>query len=218
MIRVLLADDQPLLRSALETILNAAGDIKVVAAVGDGQAAVEAAAAHSLDIAILDIRMPGMDGIAAASALLARNPSLRVIMLTTFNEEELVRSALLAGAHGFLLKDSDPEVLLGAVRAVHAGEAVLASGVTGTVLEGYRAAIAGRAELSAAQRQGLALVTRRELEVLRLITSGATNREIAQELVLAETTVKTHVSSLMSKLQARDRVALVLLGQKVLLQ
>ena len=85
MIRVLLADDQPLLRSALETILNAAGDIQVVAAVGDGQAAVEAAAAHSLDIAILDIRMPGMDGIAAASALLARNPSLRVIMLTTFN-------------------------------------------------------------------------------------------------------------------------------------
>lgn len=136
MIRVLLADDQPLLRGALETILNAAGDIKVVAAVGDGQAAVEAAAAHSLDIAILDIRMPGMDGIAAASALLARNPSLRVIMLTTFNEEELVRSALLAGVHGFLLKDSDPEVLLGAVRAVYAGEAVLASGVTGTVLRG----------------------------------------------------------------------------------
>ncbi|WP_339019036.1 response regulator transcription factor [Corynebacterium simulans] len=218
MIRVLLADDQPLLRSALETILNAAGDIQVVAAVGDGQAAVEAAVAHSLDIAILDIRMPGMDGIAAANALLARNASLRVIMLTTFNEEELVRSALLAGVHGFLLKDSDPEVLVGAVRAVHAGEAVLASGVTGTVLEGYRGAIAGRAELTAVQRQGLALVTRRELEVLRLVTAGATNREIAQELVLAETTVKTHVSSLMSKLQARDRVALVLLGQKVLLQ
>ena len=180
-----------------------------MATANTGSEAVTAALSHRTDVAILDIRMPGMDGIAAAQAILSRVPECRIIMLTTFNEEELVAQSIAAGAHGFLLKDADPEVLVGAVRDVAKGESVLASQVTGPVLEAYRTALT-RGQLSAQERQGLSLVTRREMEVLSLIARGATNSEIAAEMVIAETTVKTHVSSLMSKLAARDRVALVL--------
>lgn len=212
-IRVLLADDQAMLVAALSTILNAQDDIEVVATATTGSEAVTAALSHRTDVAILDIRMPGMDGIAAAQAILSRVPECRIIMLTTFNEEELVAQSIAAGAHGFLLKDADPEVLAGAVRDVAKGESVLASQVTRPVLEAYRTALT-RGELSAQERQGLSLVTRREMEVLSLIARGATNSEIAAEMVIAETTVKTHVSSLMSKLAARDRVALVLFAQR----
>ena len=212
-IRVLLADDQAMLVAALSTILDAQDDIEVVATANTGSEAVTAALSHRTDVAILDIRMPGMDGIAAAQAILSRIPECRIIMLTTFNEEELVAQSIAAGAHGFLLKDADPEVLAGAVRDVAKGESVLASQVTGPVLEAYRTALT-RGQLSAQERQGLSLVTRREMEVLSLIARGATNSEIAAEMVIAETTVKTHVSSLMSKLAARDRVALVLFAQR----
>ena len=212
-IRVLLADDQAMLVAALSTILNAQDDIEVVATANTGSEAVTAALSHRTDVAILDIRMPGMDGIAAAQAILSRVPECRIIMLTTFNEEELVAQSIAAGAHGFLLKDADPEVLVGAVRDVAKGESVLASQVTGPVLEAYRTALT-RGQLSAQERQGLSLVTRREMVVLSLIARGATNSEIAAEMVIAETTVKTHVSSLMSKLAARDRVALVLVAQR----
>lgn len=201
-IRVLLADDQAMLVAALSTILNAQDDIEVVATATTGSEAVTAALSHRTDVAILDIRMPGMDGIAAAQAILSRVPECRIIMLTTFNEEELVAQSIAAGAHGFLLKDADPEVLAGAVRDVAKGESVLASQVTRPVLEAYRTALT-RGELSAQERQGLSLVTRREMEVLSLIARGATNSEIAAEMVIAETTVKTHVSSLMSKLAAQ---------------
>lgn len=212
-IRVLLADDQAMLVAALSTILNAQDDIEVVTTANTGSEAVTAALSHRTDVAILDIRMPGMDGIAAAQAILSRIPECRIIMLTTFNEEDLVAQSIAAGAHGFLLKDADPEVLAGAVRDVAKGESVLASQVTGPVLEAYRTALT-RGQLSAQERQGLSLVTRREMEVLSLIARGATNSEIAAEMVIAETTVKTHVSSLMSKLAARDRVALVLFAQR----
>lgn len=212
-ILVLLADDQAMLVAALSTILNAQDDIEVVTTANTGSEAVTAALSHRTDVAILDIRMPGMDGIAAAQAILSRIPECRIIMLTTFNEEELVAQSIAAGAHGFLLKDADPEVLAGAVRDVAKGESVLASQVTGPVLEAYRTALT-RGQLSAQERQGLSLVTRREMEVLSLIARGATNSEIAAEMVIAETTVKTHVSSLMSKLAARDRVALVLFAQR----
>ena len=213
-IRVLLADDQAMLVAALSTILNAQDDIEVVATANTGSEAVTAALSHRTDVAVLDIRMPGMDGIAAAQAILSHVPECRIIMLTTFNEEELVAQSIAAGAHGFLLKDADPEVLAGAVRGVAKGESVLASQVTGPVLEAYRTALT-RGELSAQERQGLSLVTRREMEVLSLIARGATNSEIAAEMVIAETTVKTHVSSLMSKLAARDRVAMVLVAQRI---
>ena len=212
-IRVLLADDQAMLVAALSTILNAQDDIEVVTTANTGSEAVTAALSHRTDVAILDIRMPGMDGIAAAQAILSRIPECRIIMLTTFNEEEVVAQSLAAGAHGFLLKDAEPEVLVGAVWDVAKGESVLASQVTGPVLEAYRTALT-RGQLSAQERQGLSLVTRREMEVLSLIARGATNSEIAAEMVIAETTVKTHVSSLMSKLAARDRVALVLFAQR----
>lgn len=216
-IRVLLADDQLLLLKALATILGANPDIEVVAQAGNGAEAVEAAVKHKLDVAVLDIRMPVMDGIAAAQTIMAAHPSVRVLMLTTFDDEDLVEAALAAGVHGFLLKDADPEELAAAVRAVATGESVLASRVTGHVLESYRAARAGRGELTPEQRQGLSLVTPREKDVLLLVARGASNAEIAEELHVAETTVKTHVSSLMSKLHARDRVALVLTAQKACL-
>lgn len=212
-IRVLLADDQAMLLSALSTILTAQEDIEVAATAATGAEAVTAALSHHIDVAILDIRMPGMDGIGAAQAILERKPECRIIMLTTFNDEELVARSISAGAHGFLLKDADPEVLVTAVRNVAQGESVLAAGVTGPVLEAYRSALT-RENLSAQERQGLSLVTRREMEVLSLIARGATNAEIAADMVIAETTVKTHVSALMSKLAARDRVALVLLAQR----
>lgn len=212
-IRVLLADDQAMLLSALSTILTAQEDIEVAATAATGADAVTAALSHRIDVAILDIRMPGMDGIAAAQAILERKPECRIIMLTTFNDEELVARSISAGAHGFLLKDADPEVLVTAVRNVAQGESVLAAEVTGPVLEAYRSALT-RENLSAQERQGLSLVTRREMEVLSLIARGATNAEIAADMVIAETTVKTHVSALMSKLAARDRVALVLLAQR----
>lgn len=212
-IRVLLADDQALLAAALSTILNAQDDIEVVTTAHTGNEAVTAAISHRIDVAILDIRMPGIDGIAAAQAILSRAPDCRIIMLTTFNEDDLVAQSIAAGAHGFLLKDADPDVLVGAVRDVAKAESVLAAKVTGPVLQTYRAAIA-RGQLSAQERQGLSLVTRREREVLALIARGATNGEIAREMVIADTTVKTHISSLLSKLAARDRVALVLLAQK----
>ena len=212
-IRVLLADDQAMLLSALSTILTAQEDIEVVATAATGADAVAAAISHHIDVAILDIRMPGMDGIGAAQAILERKPECRIIMLTTFNDEELVARSISAGAHGFLLKDADPEVLVTAVRNVAQGESVLAAEVTGPVLEAYRSALT-RENLSAQERQGLSLVTRREMEVLSLIARGATNAEIAADMVIAGTTEKTHVSAIMSKLAARDRVALVLLAQR----
>lgn len=212
-IRVLLADDQALLVQALATILNSAPDIEVVATAGNGQEAIEAASAHRCDVAVLDIRMPGADGIAATRHLLALPDPPKVIMLTTFDEPALVADAIAAGAHGFLLKDADPGALIDAVRTVAAGESVLASKVTGPVLESYRRGLSARDRLSPEQLQGLSLVTRREREVLHLIGQGATNPELARELVLAETTIKTHVSSLLSKLHCRDRVALALLAR-----
>lgn len=212
-IRVLLADDQALLVQALATILDSAPDIEVVATAGNGQEAIEAASAHRCDVAVLDIRMPGTDGIAATRQLLAQPDPPKVVMLTTFDEPALVADAIAAGAHGFLLKDADPSVLIDAVRTVAAGESVLASKVTGPVLESYRRGLSARDRLSPEQLQGLSLVTRREREVLHLIGQGATNPELARELVLAETTIKTHVSSLLSKLHCRDRVALALLAR-----
>lgn len=212
-VRLVLADDQPMLLKALAAVLDAEPDIRVVGTAADGAEAVEMTRTCGATVAALDIRMPRMDGITAAR-IIRRETEAKVLMLTTFNSDQLVRSAIGAGAHGFLLKDADPAVLADAVRTVARGESVLASAVTGHVLDAYRDAIAGRADLAPEVRQGLSLLTRREREVLALIARGATNGEIAAELVVAETTVKTHVSSLLAKLHARDRVALVLTAQQ----
>ncbi|EFK55054.1 response regulator transcription factor [Corynebacterium genitalium ATCC 33030] len=216
--RLLLADDQPLLLSALATILNSQPDIDVVCTATNGQEAVDAvdrvqqAGAGGIDIAVLDIRMPVMDGITAAKKIMPLGP--KVIMLTTFNDDELVQAAITAGVHGFLLKDADPDVLADAVRAVDRGESVLASGVTGAVLEWVRGGVDKRNALSDYERQALSMLTAREVEVLAEIAAGATNAEISQRLFIAPTTVKTHVKNLLVKLGARDRVALVLLAHR----
>lgn len=210
--RILLADDQPMLLSALSTILNTQPDIEVVATAANGAEAIEEAKNHDIDVAVLDIRMPVLDGISAARQIMPLGP--KVIMLTTFDDDALVQEAIEAGVHGFLLKDVEPDVLADAVRTVARGESVLASGVTGRVLEWVRGGVDKRNALSDTQRQGLSLLTRREVEVLAEIGSGATNAEIAARLFIAETTVKTHVKNLLHKLGARDRVALVLIAQR----
>ena len=207
MIKILLADDQPLLLSALETILGAQADLTVAATAANGAEAVEKARAHRIDVAVLDIRMPVLDGIAAATQIMELGP--KVIMLTTFDDDTLVRAAIDAGVDGFLLKDAEPEVLAGAVRAVARGESVLAPGVTGRVMAWVRGST-GSTEAAAM----LERLTSRELEVLAEIGRGATNAEIARTLFIAETTVKTHVSSLLTKLGVRDRVALALTAQR----
>ena len=193
--------------SALKTILGAQADLTVAATAANGAEAVEKARAHRIDVAVLDIRMPVLDGIAAATQIMELGP--KVIMLTTFDDDTLVRAAIDAGVDGFLLKDAEPEVLAGAVRAVARGESVLAPGVTGRVMAWVRGST-GSTE-AAAMLEGL---TSRELEVLAEIGRGATNAEIARTLFIAETTVKTHVSSLLTKLGVRDRVALALTAQR----
>lgn len=220
--RILLADDQPMLLSALTTILNTQPDIEVVATARNGAEAVTQAEAScigsapgtgsDIDVAVLDIRMPVLDGISAARQIMPLGP--KVIMLTTFDDDALVQEAIEAGVHGFLLKDAEPDVLADAVRTVARGESVLASGVTGRVLEWVRGGVDKRNSLSDAQRQALSLLTRREVEVLAEIGAGATNAEVAARLFIAETTVKTHVKNLLHKLGARDRVALVLIAQR----
>lgn len=213
-IRVLLADDQPLLLSALATILNSQPDIQVVATCVDGHAAVSAIRSDPIDIAILDIRMPVLDGIGALQEIRRIAPQVRVLMLTTFNVPDLIERALAAGSHGFLLKDAEPEVLLSAVRSVHRGESVLSTGVTGHVIEAWRRKLNNPAQpLAAEVQQGLSLLTPREAEILTLIAQGKTNPEIAKQLVISDTTVKTHVSHLLSKLHCRDRIALVILAR-----
>lgn len=210
--RVLLADDQPMLLSALTTILNTQPDIQVVATASNGEEAVEQVKTVNIDVAVLDIRMPVLDGISAARHILPLGP--KVIMLTTFDDDELVQAAIEAGVHGFLLKDAEPDVLAGAVRTVARGESVLSSGVTGRVLEWVRDGVDRGNALSVFERQALSLLTPREVEVLAEIGAGANNAEVAQRLFIAETTVKTHVKSLLAKLGARDRVALVLVAQR----
>ncbi|MCT1449608.1 response regulator transcription factor [Corynebacterium sp. p3-SID1194] len=210
--RILLVDDQPMLLSALSTILNTQPDIEVVATAANGAEAIEQAENHDIDVAVLDIRMPVLDGISAARQIMPLGP--KVIMLTTFDDDALVQEAIEAGVHGFLLKDAEPEVLADAVRTVARGESVLSSGVTGRVLEWVRGGVDKQNALSDFERQAMSLLTGRELEVLAEIAGGATNAEIAQHLFIAESTVKTHVKSLLAKLGARDRVALVLVAQR----
>lgn len=220
--RILLADDQPMLLSALTTILNTQPDIEVVATARNGAEAVTQAEAScidpapgtgtGIDVAVLDIRMPVLDGISAARQIMPLGP--KVIMLTTFDDDALVQEAIEAGVHGFLLKDAEPDALADAVRTVARGDSVLASGVTGRVLEWVRGGVDKRNALNDFERQAMSLLTGRELEVLAEIAGGATNAEIAQHLFIAESTVKTHVKSLLAKLGARDRVALVLVAQR----
>ncbi|QFZ22716.1 response regulator [Saccharothrix syringae] len=210
MIRVLIADDEPLMRAGIKAILGTADDIELVAEVGDGREAVRVAQERRVDVAVLDIRMPRLDGLAAARELRSVAPSVRVVVLTTFGEDDNIVRALSDGAAGFLLKDSAPEELLRAVRAVHAGEAYLSPMVTSRVV-GMVAQV-GQPRRQEAVRQ-VAGLTEREVEVLALLGLGMSNADVGQRLHMSEATVKTYVSRLLAKLGLTNRVQAALLAR-----
>jgi DNA-binding NarL/FixJ family response regulator len=207
-VRVLLVDDQELVRAGFRMILDAEPELEIVAEAGDGLEALEAADRHTIDVALMDIRMPNLDGIEATRRLLERSPETRVLMLTTFDLNEYVYEALRAGASGFLLKDAPPEKLVEAIRVVAAGDALLAPSITRRVIEEY----VSRPPAGNALPAELDELTSRELEVLRLVARGLSNAEIAADLFLGETTVKTHVAHILQKLRLRDRVQAVVLA------
>lgn len=208
MIRVLIVDDEALVRSGLRMILEAAGDIAVVAEARDGAEAVEAARRHRPDVVLMDVRMPGADGLAGAAAVARLPDPPRVIMLTTFDQDEYVHGALRAGAVGFLLKDTPPRDLAEAVRTVAAGNAMLAPTVTRRLISSF----AERGPSVADQaRARLAVLTDRERDVVRAVARGLSNADIARGLDMAEATVKAHVSRAMAKLGLTNRVQAAIL-------
>jgi DNA-binding NarL/FixJ family response regulator len=210
-IRVLLADDQQLVRAGIRLVLRHAEDIEVVAEAADGREAVELALRHPVDVALLDIRMPGTDGLAAAESMAERAPSVRVLMLTTFGDDENVARALRAGAAGFLLKDSGPEELIHAVRVVARGQSILSPEVTRRLIDRYVARDTGRAD---AGRRLIAGLTGRERDVLVMIGTGLSNADIGQRLYLGEGTVKTYVSRVLAKLGCANRVQAAILAHE----
>ena len=208
-IRVVLADDQALVRTGFRMILAETDDIEVVGEAGDGDEAVRVAAAAGPDVVLMDVRMPGTDGIAATRRIRAAEPAPRVLILTTFDLDEYVYAGLRAGASGFVLKDALAPELISAVRVVASGEAVVAPTVTRRLIERFvgDGPEAGRLSLAA-----LDVLTGREREVLMLIARGLANAEIAHALFLSEGTVKTHVSRILAKLGLRDRLQAVILA------
>ncbi|MGY1810605.1 response regulator [Blastococcus sp. SYSU D00669] len=206
-IRVVLADDQALVRTGLAMIVDAQTDMRVVGEAADGAQALDVVAGTPCDVVLMDVRMPRMDGVEATRRLLARSPAgPRVLVLTTFDLDEHAFAALRAGASGFLLKDAPAEEVLAAIRAVHAGDAVLAPSTTRRLLDH----VAADLPVGPAGDDALAALTEREREVMVEIASGATNAEIAVRLYLAEPTVKTHVGRILAKLGLRDRVHIVI--------
>jgi DNA-binding NarL/FixJ family response regulator len=210
-IRVLIADDQTLVRTGFRMILEAEDDLEVVGEAADGEQAVEEARRLRPDVILMDIRMPRIDGVEATRRLAGHgsDDGARVLILTTFDLDEYVVDALRAGASGFLLKDTPPEDLVEAIRVVAAGEALLAPSVTRRLLDRF-AELPSSTELAAPV--GLDQLTDRELEVLRQMARGLSNAEIATELYVSETTVKTHVGRILMKLGLRDRVQAVVLA------
>jgi DNA-binding NarL/FixJ family response regulator len=212
-IRVLIADDQALVRAGFRMILDAEPDLEIVGEATNGAEAVDAARALRPDVALMDIRMPELDGIEATRAITAaaspaERAPVRVLMLTTFDLNEYVYEALRAGASGFLLKDVPPEQLVDGIRIVAAGDALLAPSITRRLI----AEFAHNAPVAAEPPRGLDELTARELEVFKLVARGLSNAEIAAELVVGETTVKTHVARVLMKLGLRDRVQAVVLA------
>jgi DNA-binding NarL/FixJ family response regulator len=207
-IRVLIADDQALVRDGFGMILDAQADMEVVGAVADGAHAVEQARALGPDVILMDIRMPGVDGIEATRRLCADAAAPRVLMLTTFDQDEYVYEAMKAGASGFLLKDVRREELVNAVRVVAGGDALLAPALTRRLIEDF----VRRPRPGGAPADALPGLTDREREVLRLIARGLSNAEIAAELVVSDATVKTHVARILSKLGLRDRIQAVVMA------
>ena len=203
-VRVLIADDQPLMRTGLAKVLGSDPNVRLVGEAADGHQAVEAVRLHKPDVVLMDIRMPIIDGLEATRRIVASEVGSRVLILTTYDLDEYVFRALRAGASGFILKDRPPEELLDAIAVVAGGDALLSPSVTRRMVEEF----ARRPGLEEAPAE-LSELTARELEVLCLVAGGRSNREVADVLVVSEATVKTHVGSVLSKLGLRDRVQAV---------
>ena len=210
-IRILLVDDQELIRVGFRLVLEAEDDLVVVGEAGDGAAAIARASTLAPDVVLMDIRMPGVDGIAATEEIVRARPQTRVLVLTTFDLDEYAFGAIRAGASGFLLKDAHRHELIAAVRAVHQGDAVLAPRVTRRLLEH----VGPRLTNTPPQDDPTASLTERERDVFVQIALGLSNVEIAQALFLSESTVKTHVGRVLAKVGARDRVHAVILAHRL---
>ena len=203
-VRVLIADDQELVRTGFRKILEAEPDLEVVGEAADGGEAVERAGLYRADVVLMDIRMPRVDGLEATRRIAG---STRVLILTTFDVDEYVYETLRAGASGFLLKDTPADVLVSGIRSVARGDSLLSPSITRRLIEQF-----ARRPLPNARPEVLAELTARELEVLRLVARGLSNAEIAQELIVGEATVKTHVARVLQKLRIRDRVQAVVVA------
>ncbi|MDP2711492.1 MAG: response regulator transcription factor [Solirubrobacteraceae bacterium] len=212
MIRVVIADDQELVRGGFRMILDAKPDVEVVGEAGDGGEAVALVAQLDPDVVLMDVRMPEVDGLEATRRIVAAGSAARVIVLTTYDIDDYVYAALRAGASGFMLKDVRPAELVDAIHVVARGDALLAPSVTRRLIDRFADALPGA---DAPPPPDLDELTEREVEVLRLVALALTNAEIAQRLVLTEATVKTHVSSVLRKLGLRDRVQAVVLAYDV---
>ena len=215
-IRVLLVDDQELIRVGFRMVLEAEPDITVIGEASDGRDAIAQTAVLAPDLVLMDIRMPGLDGIAATEAIVRDHPQTRVLVLTTFDLDEYAFGAIRAGASGFLLKDAQRHEMISAVRAVHRGDAALAPRITKMLLEHVSPQLgSARAEPDPAEAARLADLTDRERDVFLAIGRGLTNSEIAQTLYVGESTVKTHVGRVLAKLEARDRIHAVILAHRL---
>lgn len=213
-IRIGIVDDQELVRLGLRLVLAAEDELEVVAEAPDGDGAIALARRDDIDVLLMDVRMPGTDGITATEQIAAQAATPRIIVLTTFDLDEYAFAALRAGASGFLLKDARPAELVGAIRAVHRGDAALAPSVTRRMIERFAQ---GKDEPGTAAEASavLEVLTPREREFLVAVAEGLTNDELAARFVLSESTVKTHVGRLLQKLGARDRVQLVILAYRL---
>ncbi|MDK1277858.1 MULTISPECIES: response regulator transcription factor [unclassified Arthrobacter] len=212
---MLLVDDQQLVRGGFRMLINSQPDLTVVAEAGNGREALAALAAVSADVVLMDVRMPGMDGIEATSRMLdggASSAGPKVVVLTTFDLDEYALSAIQAGASGFLLKDAPPEELLEAIRTVYRGDAVIAPSTTRRLLDHVAPLLRTAGAPGSRHAAAVASLTPREHEVFTLIAQGLSNPEIAAKLYLSEATVKTHVGHILAKLEARDRVQAVVIA------
>jgi DNA-binding NarL/FixJ family response regulator len=213
--RVLLVDDQPLLRAGFRMVLESQDDLSVVGEAAEGGEAVRMAAELEPDVVLMDVRMPGVDGIEATRQIVASGSRARVLILTTFDLDEFVFAGLRAGASGFLLKDVPPNDLLSGIRAVAAGDAVVAPSVTRRLLDSFAHRLPQNARTGVDLDSQLSMLTAREREVLAELARGLSNAEIAENLVLSEATVKTHVGRILTKLDLRDRVQVVVFAYEI---